>query len=233
MLLGGAQTDTRQVAVVTRNVRFRRLLCSILEAWKFCAVDDLSAAHVVFAERGIPLHDFKGVVVWLTPMPLPDGLFLTTPISLTGLFRLLETDCFPNPRRHIRIALDVRTEVTLENAWHSCQLTSISDRGGRIVCEHEIPRGTRLTLETTLAGRFLKLPAEVLYSIPGGDAPGRPPAQIGVLFRPAEKRVLTMLRRFIEKNTVESACDREGISRKDPSLSWFELSEDPWNDLAG
>ena len=233
MLLAGTQSDSRQVAVVTRNPLFKRLLCSILQEWKFCAVDDLSAAQVVFAERGSPLHGFTGVVVWLTPMPLPEGLFLTTPISLTGLFRRLETDCFPNPRRHIRIALEVETVVTLENAWHCCRLTSLSDRGGRIVCQHEIPRGTRLTLEMTLAGRFLKLPAEVLYCISGGDAPGRPLAQIGVLFKPAEEGVLTRLRRFIEKTTVESACDREGISRRDISLSWFELAEDPWNERAG
>ncbi len=231
MLLGGKQSDIKQVAVVTRNQQFNRLLGSILAEWKFFATEDLAEAKVVFAEHGIDLPDLTGEVVWLTPRPLPEGRFLTIPISLTQLYKLLETEYFPTPRRHIRLAIDVPVDVCLDNAWQECQLISLSDRGGRILCRNEIQRGTMLHLETKIAGEFLQMPAEVLYCIPAGDTPYRSLPQVGVLFRPTDGRLINMLRRFIEKFCVESASAREGISPNDPCLSWVDFVDDPWAEV--
>lgn len=228
MLLGGKQSDIKQVAVVARNRQFNRLLGSILAEWKFFAVEDLAEAKVVFAEYGIDLPGLTGEVVWLTPRPLSEGRFLTIPISLTALYNLLETEYFPTPRRHIRLTIDVQVDVCLDDVWQKCQLVSISDRGGRILCQNEIQRGARLQLETKIVGELLQMPAEILYCIPAGDTPCRSLPQVGVLFRPADVRLINMLRRFIEKSCVESARAREGLSLNEQCLSWIDYIDDPW-----
>jgi|GEM_PF-1448257 len=231
MLLGEKRSEIKQVAVVTRDQQFNRLLSSILAEWKFITVEDLTEAKVVFAEQGIDLPDISGEVVWLTPRSLPEDRFLTTPISLTRLYKILETEYFPTPRRHIRAAIEVQVDVCLDSAWQECQLISISDRGGRIVCQNEIQRGTMLQLETTIAGKFLHLPAEVLYCLPAGDVLRSSRPQIGVLFKPTDKRVIDRLRCHIEKICVAAACAREGISLNDPCLSWVDLVDDPWHEV--
>ena len=231
MLLGEKQSEIKQVAVVTSDQQFNVLLSSILAEWKFIAVEDPAEAKVVFAEQGIDLPEIPGEVVWLTPLPLSEGRFLTTPISLTRLYRLLETEYFPTPRRHIRVAVEALATVVLDDTWLECQLISISDRGGRILFHREIQRGTKLRLETNVAGKFLHLPAEVIYCIPAGDGlrPSRP--QIGVLFKPTDDRLINMLRRHIEKICVESASAREGIPLDAPCLSWIDFIDDPWDEV--
>ena len=114
--------------------------------------------------------------------------------------------------------------------WQDCKLISLSDRGGRMVSEQEIPRGTMVQLELMLAGRQLDIPAEVLYCIPAGDSPGRSKPQVGLLFKPADEKVTDMLRRFIEKFSIEMACAREEISLHDPCLSWIDVPGNPWNE---
>jgi len=231
MLLGEKQAEIKQVAVMTRDQQFNRLLSSVLAEWKFIAVEDLAEAKVVFAEQGIDLPDIPGEVVWLTPRPLSEDRFLTTPISLTRLYTLLETEYFPTPRRHIRVAIEQRVDVCLDSAWQECQLISISDRGGRIVFQNEIQRGTMLQLETNIAGKPMQLPAEVLYCIPAGDVLRSSRPQIGVMFKPTDPRLINMLRRHIEKICVAGACARENISLNDPCLSWVDFVDDPWQEM--
>lgn len=226
MLLGGKQADIKQVAVVTRNQKFNRLLSSILADWKFFTVNDLSAATVIFAERGLELPAHDGHVVWLTPLPLSEGSFLEVPISLTRLYHLLEIHLFPTPRRHVRVAMETVVDLKIENDWQEGRLISLSDRGGRITCTNEIPRGKSLTLEMKLMGRVLRLPAEVLYCIPAGDSPGRSQPQIGVIFKPPNDHEFVFLRRFIEKTCIEQACARENIPLTDPCVSWLDVPVD-------
>ena len=223
MLLGGKQSEIKQVAVITRSQQFNKLLASILADWKFFAVEELSAATVAFVERGVELPDQDVQVVWLTPMPLEKGDFLTTPISLSELYLLLQAHFFPTPRRNIRVAMDIPVELKIESAWLEGQLVSLSDRGGRLACAKEIPRGTEVTLEVKLEGEILRIPSEVLYCIPAGDSPSRLQPQIGVLFKPTNIEVFELLKRFIEKTCIECACAREGISLNDPCLSWFAM----------
>ena len=229
MLLGGKESDIKQVAVVTRNLRFNKLLSSILAEWKFFTVEDPSAAKVIFAERGLVLPEHQARVVWLTPMPLAEGSFLTVPISLTQLYDLLEVHLFPTPRRHIRVSMETAVDLKLENAWFDGRLISLSERGGRVTCMHEIPRGKLLQLEVKLAGRTLKIAAEVLYCIPAGDSPGRLQPQVGVLFKPSNGHDFEMIRRFIERICIESACARENLALSDPCVSWLNLPANPWD----
>ncbi len=226
MLLGGKQADIKQVAVVTRNQKFNRLLSRILDDWKFYTVDDLSAAKVIFAERGLELPAHDAQVVWLTPLPLSEGSFLTVPISLTRLYHLLEIHLFPTPRRHIRVAMEAVVDLKIENDWQEGRLLSLSNRGGRIICTSEIPRGKLLDIEVKLAGRVLRMPSEVLYCIPVGDSPSRVQPQIGVLFKSSDDHTLDFLRRFIDKTSIESACVRENILLTDPCVSWLDVPAD-------
>jgi hypothetical protein len=223
LLLGGKQSEIKQVAVVTRSQKFTKLLTRILADWKFFAVEDLSAATVAFVERGLELPVPDVPVVWLTPMPLEKGEFLKTPISLSELYLLLETHFFPTPRRNIRVGVEMSVELKIENEWLEGQLVSLSDRGGRLTCAREIPRGTGLTLEVKLGGEILRTPSEVLYCIPAGDLPSRLRPQIGVLFKPDNVEMFELLKRFIEKTCIECACAREGISLNDPCLSWLDV----------
>ena len=223
LLLGGKQSAIKQVAVMTRSQQFNKLLTSILADWKFFAVEDVSKATVVFAERGLEVPGSDAKVVWLTPMPLGEGDFLTVPISLTELYLLLETRFFPTPRRNIRVNLEISVDLKVENKWLEGQMVSLSGRGGRLTCAREIPRGTELILEVKLNGETLRIPSEVIYCIPAGDMPSRLEPQIGVLFKPSDEAMFDLFKRFIEKSCIEAACAREEISLHDSCLSWLSM----------
>lgn len=233
MLLGGGQAKIKQVAVITRNLQFNKLLSSILADWRFFAVEDLSAAKVIFAERGIELPEHNAQVIWLSPMLLSEENSLETPICLTTLYHLLEAHLFPTPRRHIRIAMETDLDLKIGEDWYDGSLVSLSNRGGRIACTREMPRSKSLDVAVKLAGRVLRIPAKVLYYIPAGDFPGRSQPHIGVLFQSLDGHEFEMLRRFIEKTCIERACAREDIQRTAPCLSWLDVPEDPWETSAG
>ena len=227
MLLGGRQPDIKKVAVLTRNMQFNKLLRRILVYWKFVTVEDPSEANIIIAERGIQLPAHEAQLIWLTSMPLREGRFLMVPLSLTELYHLLEAQMFPVPRRHIRVAMNAAVDLKLENEWFEGRLVSLSCRGGRIICPYEMPRGKMLHVEVTLGGRKLAIQSEVLYCIPAGDASSRLQPHVGVLFKSLEGCDLDMLRQFIEKTSVESACSREAILRTDPCMTWLDLSTNP------
>jgi hypothetical protein len=226
MLLGGKQTNIKQVAVVTRNPQFSKLLSTILAEWKYFAVEDYLEAEIVIAERGMKLSTCPGQIVWLTPMPLAEEVFLTVPFSLTQLYHLLEAHFFPTPRRHIRVAMETRVDLKIENDWFEGRMISLSDRGGRIACTNEVPRGKVINLEVKVGEQVFRMSSEVLYCIPAGDSPGRSQPQIGVLFKPGTGEESIMLRNYIEKLSIESACAKEGISHNDPCLSWLDLPKE-------
>jgi hypothetical protein len=229
MLLGDNHSESKLVAVISRNQRFTRLFSSILADWKFTPVEDLTRATIIFAERGLALTGIVGEVVWLSPMPFADGAYLATPISLTRLYQLLEKKIFPGPRRSIRIAVDLTVEIKMDEAWLTGRLVSLSDRGARIDCATNIPRSRQLHLELELAGRVISIAAEVLYCLPAGDTPGRELPQAGVLFKPNDEQFIDLLRHYIEKTCIESACVREGIAFNDPCVSWFDIPSSTWN----
>jgi hypothetical protein len=154
-------------------------------------------------------------------MPLEGADFLTIPISLSELYLLLEAHFFPTPRRNIRLTMEASVDLKIGTKWLEGRLVSLSDRGGRLTCAKEIPRGTELTLEVKLNSELLRIPSEVIYCIPAGDSPGRLYPQVGILFKPGNGETFELLKRFIETSCIEYACAREGVSLNDPCLSWF------------
>lgn len=230
MLLGGKQANIRQVAVLTRSEKFNQLMNRILADWRYFPVEELSAAEVILAERGLSLPSHQGVVVWLSTMPLAEERFLTVPISLTSLYHLLEEHFYPVPRRHIRVAMDTTVDLQVEGSWQEGRLVSLSDRGGRLSCPSEISRGRQLLLEMKLYRKTIRISAEVLYCIPSGDAPGRQEPQVGVIFKPSDVDEIDRLRCFVEKTCIDSACTKEDLSTSDPCLGWLDVPQDPWGE---
>jgi hypothetical protein len=223
MLLGEREQREKPVAVVSRNPQLGKLIDSILEDWSFHPVDDPRQAKVVFIEYGIEPPDVDAPLVRLTPLPMAEGSFLTIPISLTRLFHLLEVHFFPTPRRHIRVSMAAEVELGIDNDWFQGRLVSLSDRGGRILHAHEVPRGKQVKLGLKMEGERLLVPAEVIYCVPAGDSPGRQQPNVGVLFKPERKQLIDRIRHFIEKSCLERACEKAGISRKDSCLSWIDV----------
>jgi len=228
MLLGENYGGVKKVAVVSRSPQFRRLFTSLLAGWKYSAAEGENAARLVFVERGLPLSATAERTIWLTPLPLMDEEALLIPISLTQLYKLLEEYFFPTPRRHIRIPLDLEVDLQFDGQWLNGRLVSLSDRGGRMTCPVALPNGASLFIEVRLGGRMERLPAEVIYCLPAGDSAGREQPQIGVVFKPEDVQFYGMLQRFIEKTCLESACKRAGIALNDPSVSWFDVVANPW-----
>ena len=192
--------------------------------------DNIAEASVVFVERGLDASAAPERLVWLSSMPT-DEPFLDVPISLTKLYHMLEEDFFPSPRRHIRVPMACEAYLQVHGAWLPVTLVSLSDRGGRFKCASELSRKQLTTLEMTLDRRNLRLPAEVLYTIPAGDTPGREDAQFGVLFKPLDEQICDALRLFIERTCVARACAVLELKMNDPSLSWIDVATDPWAGL--
>jgi len=232
MLLTQQDSAPAGIAIITRNPRFTALLSQILRLWKYPVTATAETAAVLLIERGLAAPATRAQIVWLVPMPLPGELSFETPLSLTALYHFLEVEFYPSPRQHIRVALDEDVDLAIEGGWLAARLISLSDRGGRLDCPGELPRGQKLELVMQLDRQMLRLPAEVLYCIPAGDLPGHQQPQLGIQFKPIDAKVCTALRSYIERLCVEAACRAADVSPNDPCLSWIELNHNPWAELS-
>ena len=221
-----------QVAVLTRNQTFGRILEAVLKDWHLGADAAPGCCDVVLVERGLAAPAGARQVVWLSPLPLGAEPHLEVPISLTELYHYLEQLFFPRPRRHIRLPLDQPVDVNVRGVWLVGRLLSVSDRGARVTCPALLPKGESLQLDFKLDGYPLRLTAEVLYEIPAGEGSGREHPQAGLLFQPLKPALRLSLRRYIEKSFVARACAQTGIAENHSSLSWFELEANPWAELS-
>lgn len=231
MLLEQRTGGGGRVSVLTRNPKFNCLLQAILEDWHFITEADAASVEILLLERGLPVPAGAQQVIWLTPLPLETEPYLEVPLSLTELYHYLELQFFPQPRHHIRLPLDQPIDVNVRGVWLVGRLLSISDRGARIASPALLPKGEHLLLDVRLEGYSLRLTGEVLYDIPAGDVSGREQPQAGLLFRQLKPAVRTALRHFIERSFVERACKKSGIATSDPSLSWFNLVKNPWQEM--
>lgn len=229
MLPERPQLEGGLVAVQTRNPTVTRLLEAVLAEWQLCS-RDLAEARVVLVERGLPAPVGREVV-WLTPMPLAEGIFLELPLSLIELYHCLETFFFPLPRRHIRMNTHVPVDLNVRSVWLVGQLLSLSDSGARIACPAALPKGELLILDFKLDNFPLRINGEVLYEIPPGDTEGHKDPQAGLVFKPISPEWRQALRHYIEQCSLQRACTETGISPHDPALSWFERVGSPWAGL--
>lgn len=228
MILDDATAHLKVVAVMTRNPRLKRLLEQIFADWKILTVADPAEAKTIVAEHGLSLPETDARVLWLSSMPLPEGEYLTTPLHLTELYNLLNIEERRGQRRHLRLHSRFKVAVQFRQTRLVCDLVSLSERGGRILCPQEFPQGASLHLNLLIEGRTLDLPAIVIYQIPAGDAGEPCLPQTGVLFKPENDQIGTMLRRYIEKRLVDDACEAAGLSQKDLCLSWIAVASDPF-----
>jgi hypothetical protein len=221
-----------QVAILTRNTTFNRLMQAILEDWHFATEATAASPDILLLERGLDVPADARQVIWLTPLPLGEEPHLEVPLSLNALYHRLEQRFFAQPRHHIRLSLNQPIDLNVRGVWLVGTLLSISDRGARVTCPALLPKREPLILDFKLDNYPLRLTAEVLYDIPAGDSPGREHPQAGLLFKSARPVLRQALRDFIERSFVERACARTGIAGNDPSLSWLSLVRKPWAALS-
>lgn len=221
-----------QVAVLTRNATFNRLMQAILEDWHFATETAAAIPDILLLERGLDVPADTRQVIWLTPLPLGEEPHLEVPLSLNELYHHLEQRFFPQPRHHIRLPLNQPIDLNVRGVWLVGTLLSLSDRGARVACPALLPKPEPLILDFKLDSYPLRLTAEVLYDIPAGDSSGREHPQAGLLFKSVRPVLRQALRDFIERSFVERACAKTGIAGNDPSLSWLSLVKNPWAALS-
>ena len=216
-----------QVAVVTRNPVFTRLLSTILESWKLKVVDDRSSAELILIEWGLAAPASDGQLVWLTPLPIKAPHF-EIPLKLTLLYRLLEERFFPSSRRFMRIPVDLPVDLLVAGQRFPSQLISLSARGARVNCPVQLANKQALAVEVVLGGHRLELPGDVLYSLPSSDASRTEWPQLGVLFKLGDVELSEALERFVELVCVEQCCAKLGLPMKSHCVSWLDVSLNPW-----
>ena len=222
-----------RIAVISRNDTFARLLRAILEEWFYVVESAGEGCDLALVERGLNAPADAGQIVWLSPMPLGAEPHLELPLSLVELYHYLEQLFFPQPRRHIRLRLNQPVDINVRGMWLVGTVVSLSDRGARVACPAMLPRGEPLTLDFKLGCYPLRLTGEVIYDIPAGDGQGKEFPQAGLMLRSIRPPLRKALRDFIQRSYVERACTRVGTGFDDPSLSWFDLVDNPWADLSG
>jgi hypothetical protein len=82
-----------------------------------------------------------------------------------------------------------------------------------------------------LGDRRLRLPAEVLYTLPAGDVPAFKDPQAGVLFKPIDLQIFEGISRFVECVCLQQACCRAGLPVTAACASWVEVPRNPWSVL--
>jgi hypothetical protein len=222
-----------RIAVISRNETFGRLLRAILDEWYYDVGCDGTGCDLVLVERGLDAPADAGRIVWLSPMPLGAEPHLELPLSLVELYHYLEQLFFPVPRRHIRLRLNQPVDINVRDMWLVGTILSLSDRGARVACPAMLPRGEPLTLDFKLGWYPLRLTGEVIYDVPAGDGQGKELPQAGLMLRSVRPSLRKALRNFIQRSYVERACAQIGTGFDNPSMSWFDLADNPWADLSG
>ncbi len=232
MLLNQENRQTaEQVSVVTRSPEVTRLLSAIIESWKIPVTDNLASARMILAEWGLNGVGPEEKIVWLTPLPLETKPHLEVPLQLSALSQLLEKQFFSISRRQMRVVMEQPVEIIVEGRRLAARLISLSGRGARLSCPHEIIKTQKLEIDMTLGGRSLHLPGEVLYTLPAGDVPGHELPQVGVLLKPLDLQHCEALSRFVERTCLEQACSKTGIPINAPCVSWLSVPRNPWSVL--
>lgn len=222
-----------RVAVQTLIPAVKSLLQEILKEWHFCIEPGPADQTVALVEQGLAAPDGVRHTLWLAPRPFDTTSQLVLPLSLTALYHALQSWFFPAPRRYLRLALDQPAQLELRGARLDGRLLSLSERGGRVAVPVLLTNGEMLELTVELGGYLLQVAAQVIYTIPAGDLPGRQPPQAGLLFRPLPPELGEAIHHHVERSLVERACRQVGLASDDPALGWFDTVTEPWARLPG
>ena len=218
-----------QVSIVTRSPEATRLLSAFFAIWKIPTVEDLTSAQVVLVELGLSHGAPEENVIWLTPLPIENRPYLELPLQLPLLSRCIEERFFTTARRQLRVAMDLPVQIVTEGLRQEARLISLSGRGARLSCPGEFAKGQKLELDVVLGGRSLRLPAEVLYTLPAGDLSDHKDPQAGVLFKPIDLQIFEGISRFVECVCLEEACSRAGFPVTAACVSWVNVPRNPWS----
>ncbi|TYO99087.1 PilZ domain-containing protein [Geothermobacter ehrlichii] len=156
----------KRVRVEVSDSSFRQVLCSLLEEWGYRTDVGEDDSALVLAKEGSFTPDRFQPVVWLSDSHYAGLDRLTLPLQIEALYVALERKFHQPPRRHLRTALDTEAVVFCRNGEYRARLTSLSNRGCRLLLPRELARDEAMGMRCHLLERQFDLEGVALYSFP-------------------------------------------------------------------
>ncbi len=214
----------KRVRVEVRDSAFRQVLCCLLEEWGYRTDVGEEDGVLVLAREGAYTPDRFQPVVWLSDSHYAGLDRLSLPLQIEALYVALERKFHQPPRRHLRTALDREVIVRCRNGEYEARLTSLSDRGCRLLLPRELARDEALGMRCRLLDRDFDLEGVALYSFPRvGAAEGL--YETGMLFLHLAAEDNRWLRDFIigdylhrlRRRCPEDVCRRGLVHFRQPA----------------
>ncbi|PNU19332.1 hypothetical protein C2E25_13055 [Geothermobacter hydrogeniphilus] len=212
----------RKVCICTTDPALRQVLAGLLEGWRFSLQPEIVDGVLLLAEEGCCEAPPDQPVLWLGHSRYSSRDKLPLPLPIEELYTRLEHRFHRPPRRHMRLDIDLSARVCCRGGDYASNLTSLSDRGGRLRLPMELAREEELELEFSLAGRPMSLAASVIYSFqrPGAVTDGY---DTGVLFARQVQEECEQLREFILGRYLARLRERLAPEVFSAGLAYFTL----------
>lgn len=215
----------RKICVRTTDSALGAFLNSLLDGWRFSLEEDTADGTLLLAEEGSCDVPPNQPVLWLGHSQYASRDKLPLPMPIEELYLSLEHRFHRPPRRHMRLDIDLPARVDLRGEQHASGLTSLSDRGGRVLLPLELVRDEKLGLEFSLAGHPMNLVASVIYSFQRPGTSSEPAYDTGVLFARQTQGECELLREFILDRYVSRLRDMLDPDVFSAGLSYFTLPQ--------
>jgi len=212
----------RKVCIRTVDPALQQMLGSLLDGWRFLLEEELSEGVLLLAEEGSCEVPSDQPVLWLVHSRYASRDKLPLPAPVADLYACLEHRFHRPPRRHMRLDIDLPARARFRGREHATCLTSLSDRGGRLLWPTELMREEVVELEFSLAGHPMSLDATVIYSFkhPGLESEGY---ETGLLFTHQAQGECEQLREFILARYLSRVRERLSPDDYHAGLSYFVL----------
>ncbi len=187
----------RRVCIRTKSPALGQVLAGLLDAWQYSLEDEHVEGALLLAEEGCCEDPVNQQVLWLGHSRYSSRDRLPLPLVMEELYASLEHRFHRPPRRHMRMDIELPARVSCRGDSYESFLTSLSDRGGRLLLPRELARDEGLELEFSLAGHPMKLEGMVIYSFQRPRSTEEVGYDTGVLFTRQCQSECEQLREFI------------------------------------
>lgn len=160
------QTEEKRVWLRVRQPALQAFLAELLNQWQYQPCDEYVADGLLLAEEGALEPPANQQTIWLSSSAYATGGRLRFPLEIFELYALLERRYHTPPRRHLRLNVELPCRLMIEAFADTAVMASLSDRGCRVLCQRELVRDQRLSLEFSLGERPITLAAKVIYCVP-------------------------------------------------------------------
>lgn len=160
------KAEEKRVWLCVRQPAFQVFLAELLSQWQYQPCDEYVADGLLLAEEGVLEPPANQQTIWLSSSAYASSSCLQLPLQIFELYALLERRYHTPSRRHLRLNVELPCRLTIDNSAADAGMVSLSDRGCRVICQRELVREQRLSLEFTLGERPITLATKVIYSVP-------------------------------------------------------------------